>query len=554
MKPAPLRASRHWLGIWLLACLPLSPAVAAPAKTDGYVAREEGLRSFFSALSAPLGKLIIVSKAAAGKRISGEFPLHSARQTFDRIVAQMGLIWYSDGQAIYLYDASEVKSSVVALRVISVDTLKQFLRQSGLEDSRYPLRNDGRRTFYVSGPPIYVDLVMQAAQLMDNQPSELLLGQQRIGVIHLLNTFVGDRSYEQREQKISIPGMATVIESLLKGEQGGVEPRVEVSTVAGNPLRMPQFPLEGLATPISPDDPTAPRVLARETAAGNIRVVAYPDTNSLLVKGLPEQVRFIENLVAALDVPKRHVELSLWIIDLNKDELNQLGVNWQGGIDVGGQLGVSLNSGSATTLDGVSFMARVMALAQKNRANVVARPVILTQENVPALFDNNRTFYTQLLGERSVDLQSVTYGTLISVLPRFAIADEIEMSLNIEDGSEVERATNDTTVQPLPTVGRTRISTVARVPQGKSLLVGGFTRDDHREQVARIPLLGSIPLIGGLFRYRVSSSANTARVFLIQPKEILGALQESTRDLGKGLMTAEQQDAVRRAFMRAAER
>ncbi|NWD46724.1 EscC/YscC/HrcC family type III secretion system outer membrane ring protein, partial [Pseudomonas gingeri] len=144
-------------------------------------------------------------------------------------------------------------------------------------------------------------------------------------------------------------------------------------------------------------------------------------------------------------------------------------------------------------------------------------------------------------------------GTLISVLPRFAIADEIEMSLNIEDGSEVEHGADDGKVQPLPTVGRTRISTVARVPQGKSLLVGGFTRDDYREQVARIPLLGSIPLIGGLFRYRVSSSANTARVFLIQPKEILGALQESTRDLGKGLMTVEQQDAVRRTFMRAAE-
>ncbi|SEI14444.1 type III secretion protein C [Pseudomonas asplenii] len=550
MTPCWLRALRRVLCAVLLFSL-AGGISAAPGKSGDYVAREEGLRSFFSALSAPLGKPIIVSKVAAGKRISGEFPLHSTRQTFDRIVAQLGLIWYSDGQAIYLYDASEVKSSVVALRVISVDTLKQFLRQSGLEDSRYPLRNDGRRTFYVSGPPIYVDLVMQAAQLMDNRPSELLLGQQRIGVIHLLNTFVGDREYEQRDRKISIPGMATVIESLLKGEPGGVEPQVEVKTVSGSPLRMPQFPLEGLATPISPDDPTAPRVLAREAAAGNIRVVAYPDTNSLLVKGLPEQVRFIENLVAALDVPKRHVELSLWIIDLNQDELNQLGVSWQGGLKVGSQLELSLNAGSVTTLDGISFMARVMALARKNRANVVARPVILTQENVPALFDNNRTFYTQLLGERSVDLQSVTYGTLVSVLPRFAIADEIEMSLNIEDGSEVERGENEGTA--LPVVGRTRINTVARVPQGKSLLVGGFTRDDYREQVARIPLLGSIPLIGGLFRYRINSSANTARVFLIQPREILGALQESTEELGKGLMSAEQQEAVRRAFMRAVD-
>ncbi|VEB43322.1 type III secretion system outer membrane pore InvG [Chromobacterium violaceum] len=53
-------------------------------------------------------------------------------------------------------------------------------------------------------------------------------------------------------------------------------------------------------------------------------MIAYPDTNSLLVKGTAEQVRFIENLARALDVAKRHVELSLWIIDLQKDDLDQL--------------------------------------------------------------------------------------------------------------------------------------------------------------------------------------------------------------------------------------
>jgi type III secretion protein C len=282
--------------------------------------------------------------------------------------------------------------------------------------------------------------------------------------------------------------------------------------------------------------------------------VAYPDTNSLLVKGLPEQVRFIENLVSALDTPKRHVELSLWIIDLHKDELNQLGINWQGALKSSGTFTVSLNAGSATTLDGVSFVAQVMALERTNRANVVSRPVILTQENVPAIFDNNRTFYAPLVGERSVDLQHVTYGTLVSVLPRFAQSDEIEMSLNIEDGNEVENLDRDKQPGSLPTVGRTRISTVARVPQGKSLLVGGFTRDDHSEQVGRIPLLGSIPWIGRLFSYRQNRSANTVRVFLIQPKEILDVLEPATVEPDARLLSPQQHERVRRSFFRAAEK
>ena len=539
------------LPFWLGALLSLVP-LAARANADGYVAREQSVRTFFSELSGPLGKPVIVSKTAAAKRISGAFDLRSPQRTFERVSAQMGLIWYSDGQAIYLYDASEVKSSMMSLQTLTVTRLQAFLERSGLHDARYPLRHDGLRTFHVSGPPMYVDLVVQAAGLMDNQRSELLLGKQQIGVIQVRNTFVSDRKYELRDDKVTIPGLATVIEDLLRGEKREVEPSVAQAPAQRPQGLMPAFPLEGLASAPSEQDPTAPRIIAREVAAGNIRVVAYPDTNSLLVKGLPEQVRFIENLVSALDTPKRHVELSLWIIDLHKDELNQLGINWQGGLKSSGTFTVSLNAGSATTLDGASFVAQVMALERTNRANVVSRPVILTQENVPAIFDNNRTFYAPLVGERSVDLQHVTYGTLVSVLPRFAQADEIEMSLNIEDGNEVEKPDQNKQPGSLPTVGRTRISTVARVPQGKSLLVGGFTRDDHSEQVGRIPVLGSIPWIGRLFSYRQNRSANTVRVFLIQPKEILDTLEPA--DPATGLLTPQQHERVRRSYLRAAEK
>ncbi|MGN8273852.1 type III secretion system outer membrane ring subunit SctC [Pseudomonas sp. SMV71] len=539
--------SRRVLSLSLL--LLLAP-LAARADVYSFEAREQSARTFFSELSGVLGKPVIVSKVAAAKRVGGTFDLRTPQQTFERISAQMGLIWYSDGQAIYLYDGSEIKSSMAALQTLTVVRLLAFLKQSGLHDPRYPLRNDGLRTFHVSGPPIYVDLVLQAAQLMDNQRSELLLGKQQIGVIQVRNTFVSDRQYELRDDKVTLPGLASVIEALLRGEQQPVEPTVAQAPGSQPRTMMPIFPLEGLANTASEHDPTAPRILARDVAAGNIRVVAYPDTNSLLVKGLPEQVRFIENLVNALDTPKRHVELSLWIIDLHKDELNQLGINWQGAVKSGGTFSASLNAGSATTLDGASFVTRVLALERTQRANVVSRPVILTQENVPAIFDNNRTFYAPLVGERSVDLQHVTYGTLVSVLPRFAQADEIEMSLNIEDGNEVERPAQDERQGALPTVGRTRISTVARVPQGKSLLVGGFTRDDQGEQIGRVPVLGSIPWVGRLFSYRQSRSANTVRVFLIQPQEIRQALEPATFEPGGPLLTPEQHERLRRSYFR----
>jgi type III secretion system YscC/HrcC family outer membrane pore protein len=529
-------------------CLPL--VVAAPLPTgEGYVARQESLRTFFEALSAALGKPIITSKSAGKRTVTGDFSLAAPGRTLERVTRQMGLIRYDDGQSVYIYEAAESKSAVISLNTITVAKLDSFLRRSGLEDKRFPLRNDGARTLYVSGPPIYVDLVIQAAHYMDTQSADLQLGQQRIGVIQLRNTFVGDRQYEMRDEKVIVPGMAKVIAELLSDEQRGVDTRIQ------QPSRLtpglPDIALEEFSS--SPTGLDSPQAMARDIAAGNIRIVAYPDTNSLLVKGLPEQVLFIENLVAALDEAKRHVELSLWIVDMQKDDLNQLGVNWQGSLKLGNRMIASLNGGSVSTLDGTSFIAAVSALENADRARVVSRPVVLTQENVPAIFDNNRTFYAPLIGERTVELQHVTYGTLVSVLPRISASAEIEMVLNIEDGSEIEnpRETTDDNTPILPTVGRTRISTVARVPPGKSLLVGGFTRDENSSQSKRIPVLGSIPYLGRLFSYRQTRLANTVRVFLIQPKQIDTPLLVSAQTLVQDFLGERQLSEAEKSIYRS---
>ncbi|TKK37756.1 EscC/YscC/HrcC family type III secretion system outer membrane ring protein [Pseudomonas fluorescens] len=539
--------------MFALCCvMPLASAAVAGHDAEGYVARQESLRSFFEALSVPLGKPVILSKAATRRTISGDFSLASPQQTLDRIIRQMALISYSDGQALYVYEAAEAKSAVISLSTITVEKLEGFLRRSGLHDARYPLRNDGLRTFYVAGPPIYVDLITQAAQFMDNQSADLQLGQQRIGVLNLRNTFVGDRKYELRDESITVPGIATAIERLLSGESRGVEAAIIKGDGGGRPGGMPEF--SSVGNTASGEESIKPRVVARDLAAGNIRVVAYPDTNSLLVKGLPEQVRFIENLVAALDEPKRHVELSLWIIDLQKDDLNELGVDWKGSLKMGEQGGVSLNGGSLSTLDGPSFMAAVSALESDNRAHVVSRPIVLTQENVPAIFDNNRTFYARLIGERSVELEHVTYGTLISVLPRISASNEIEMALNIEDGSEIQSSTEQLAGDALPKVGRTRINTVARVPRGKSLLVGGYTRDESGEVIRRIPVLGHIPYLGRIFSYRQTRASNTVRVFLIQPKQLDGALESSAEQIGSQVIGDVVRHPADRAVLRAMER
>lgn len=486
-----------------------------------YVAQSDTVGSFFERFSALLNYPIVVSKQAAKKRISGEFDLSNPEEMLEKLTLLVGLIWYKDGNALYIYDSGELISKVILLENISLNYLIQYLKDANLYDHRYPIRgNISDKTFYISGPPALVELVANTATLLDKQVSSIGTDKVNFGVIKLKNTFVSDRTYNMRGEDIVIPGVATVVERLLNNGKA-------LSNRQAQNDPMPPFNITQKVSEDSNDFSFSS--VTNSSILEDVSLIAYPETNSILVKGNDQQIQIIRDIITQLDVAKRHIELSLWIIDIDKSELNNLGVNWQGTASFGDSFGASFNmssSASISTLDGNKFIASVMALNQKKKANVVSRPVILTQENIPAIFDNNRTFYVSLVGERNSSLEHVTYGTLINVIPRFSSRGQIEMSLTIEDGTGNSQSNynyNNENTSVLPEVGRTKISTIARVPQGKSLLIGGYTHETNSNEIISIPFLSSIPVIGNVFKYKtsnISNISNIVRVFLIQPREI----------------------------------
>ncbi|EMB4501306.1 type III secretion system secretin MxiD [Escherichia coli] len=483
-----------------------------------YVAQSDTVGSFFERFSALLNYPIVVSKQAAKKRISGEFDLSNPEEMIEKLTLLVGLIWYKDGNALYIYDSGELISKVILLENISLNYLIQYLKDANLYDHRYPIRgNISDKTFYISGPPALVELVANTATLLDKQVSSIGTDKVNFGVIKLKNTFVSDRTYNMRGEDIVIPGVATVVERLLNNGKA-------LSNRQAQNDPMPPFNITQKVSEDSNDFSFSS--VTNSSILEDVSLIAYPETNSILVKGNDQQIQIIRDIITQLDIAKRHIELSLWIIDIDKSELNNLGVNWQGTASFGDSFGASFNmssSASISTLDGNKFIASVMALNQKKKANVVSRPVILTQENIPAIFDNNRTFYVSLVGERNSSLEHVTYGTLINVIPRFSSRGQIEMSLTIEDGTGNSQSNynyNNENTSVLPEVGRTKISTIARVPQGKSLLIGGYTHETNSNEIISIPFLSSIPVIGNVFKYKTSNISNIVRVFLIQPREI----------------------------------
>lgn len=507
-----------------------------------FVARGDGVSALLNAVAAQMQLPVVVSSRAQKKRVEGSFALAAPRAVLDQLSRDLGLVWYSDAQTLYVYEAAETRNAVGHMQHASVAVLNDFLRRTRLADARYSVRGNGADgTFYVSGPPVYVDIVLNAARYLDELYRDADARAEHVEVIPLRNSFVEGRRYGMREWQTTLPGMARVLASMLG--DSGADIVVRQPGARDAPAQDPSTDLAGAlrqqvaAAPLAQASPSR-RAAAPEPAT---IVIGYPETNSLLVRGSLSGIQKVKRLVAELDLPRRQVELSLWIIDIQKKELDALGVNWKGDVGVAGRLGVSFNLGGAgSTLDGQRFLASVTALSERGSASIVSRPVLLTQENVLAHFDSNSTFYARLEAERTASLEAVTYGTLISVLPRVSDTDEVEMQLKIEDGTD-----SGNNVEGLPIITRTSIDTVARVPHSLSLLVGGYTRQEASRSRQAVPGLGRLPWVGSLFRLRDRREQEQVRVFLIQPRVLAGAPSATFAPAAQGGSLSDQYHQLR---------
>ncbi|BBG60760.1 MULTISPECIES: type III secretion system outer membrane ring subunit SctC [Providencia] len=486
---------------------------------DTFVANNIAVGKVFDAVAERINKPIILSRLAAQKKVTGNFNLANADEMFKALTRRIALVWYDDGAGIYVYDNSEMRSLIIPTHKVSSQQVISYIQRNGIYDSRFPVRSQGGDTMlFVSGPPLYVELIKGAALYLSEQVKQEEKGSGNVAVIPLKHASVTDRSYSLRGQTVTVPGMLSVMSSLFKSGGSTVEETLDIEPAR---LNSSDDDIDALMdAPIGGSTNTNNRQVVIKRGGGaksTFSLVAHPDSNSLIVKGSPEQIRYVRELVKNLDNRRRQVELSLWIIDITRSELDNLGVNWEVGSFKAGGGAISFNR--STLPDTSKFLVQIDALSKNGNSQIVSRPVLLTQENVPALFDNNTSFYAKLQGERIATLEQVTYGTMISVMPRISAGQSVEMEVNIEDGAENRDSSGKTSnVEGLPSVNRTSINTVARIAKNSSLLIGGYTREQYVENESKIPLLGDIPWVGRLFSHTSTNQQKMVRIFLIQPR------------------------------------
>ena len=101
--------------------------------------------------------------------------------------------------------------------------------------------------------------------------------------------------------------------------------------------------------------------------------------------------------------------------------------------------------------------------------------------------------------------------TLVTVKPQVADADQILLDYTVS----LSRFVGEPTSPELPPPRQeNRLSAVATIPDGSTVVVGGLEIDTETEGEDRIPLLGSIPILGNLFKDR-STTKTKSRFFVL---------------------------------------
>ena len=288
-----------------------------------------------------------------------------------------------------------------------------------------------------------------------------------------------------------------------------------------------------------------------------VRIVADPDNNSLLIWATSQNYERILNTLERMDVPPRQVLIEATIAEVTLSGNLQYGVQWFFNNRVGngytgnGSLGLpndltltdalsSIDSGQfnyAITDSAGVVKALLNALASDSKVKVLSSPQIMvldnqqasirvgTQTPVPA----PQTIY----GGTTITTGGADYkdtGVLLEVLPRVNAGGMVNMEIKqevVEPGQLVDVSQTGSVANKQRAFLQRNVSSKVVVKSGQTLVLGGLIRENRTDGQSGFPILYKIPVLGALFGNTDQQVDRTELIVLLTPRVVQGSEEAS---------------------------
>ena len=288
-----------------------------------------------------------------------------------------------------------------------------------------------------------------------------------------------------------------------------------------------------------------------ETEGSKTVITHHEKTNSLIISSAEENLNSIKNIIAKLDIRRAQVLVEAIVVDLSEKAAKSLGVEtiYTGGDDDSIPIGVTRFSGTGPDLLSIAgasddntnvtltttavssllntqglvagfgdmtsgednFVGIINAIASDTDSNILSTPSILAMDNEPA-----RLFIGQEIPITTGESLGTNNSNPFRTTSRQEVGIELEITPQIDEGTSVilnikQGVSGIAGVAQSGTdliTNKREIETTVLVDNNQIIVLGGLIDEDVQEVVSKVPILGSIPLLGKLFQ---SSSKTTSK-------------------------------------------
>jgi type IV pilus assembly protein PilQ len=170
-----------------------------------------------------------------------------------------------------------------------------------------------------------------------------------------------------------------------------------------------------------------------------------------------------------------------------------------------------VNASNAVRLDAILTMAESRGLLK-----ILSRPRVVTQNNIQAVVKQG----VRVPIVTQAQLNGPATTTYIDAFLRLTVTPQITVESTIFLNVDVENTTPDFghQVSGNPTLITQQATTQVLVTDGGTVVIGGVIQTSNSVSIAQVPLLGSIPWLGNLFKHQSVSSSNQELIFFITPR------------------------------------
>ncbi len=313
----------------------------------------------------------------------------------------------------------------------------------------------------------------------------------------------------------------------------------------------------------------------------DITILADERSNSVIVMAAPGDIKTIKGIIANMDIQLSQVVIETVIVSIKFEDTRETGVDWiqkamltstgnnktprfayadAGG---GGKYtpadATTLTSGGGTLASGggitgwfslfdVNMDVIMRAIKTDSRAQVMQSPRITTMDNEEGTFEDTQRIYWS---EGSTHYTSSDYysdniknediGIKLKVTPRINnkgyITLKVEQEIQTSDGQQAITTRDSTTT--FPNLVTHKMGASVAVLSGETVVLGGLARNSTEKTMTRVPILGSIPLLGRLFRYQKDSKSRTEIIVFLTPRVIdnPAAMEDDARKMKSTMIT-----------------